>query len=79
MHYMNLVEAIDLLAAVSDFDFKNLREMPNFSIYDKQNDGFVLCVKANLVNEEYRNFLQKTVESRNLWMRELNGYLIVSG
>ena len=76
---MNLVEAIDLLAAVSDFDFKNLREMPNFSIYDKQNDGFVLWVKANFVNEKYREYLEGIVESRKLGMRESEGYLIIYG
>ena len=76
---MNLVEAIDLLAAVSDFDFKNLRETPNFSIYDKQNDGFVLWVKANFVNGKYREYLEGIVESRKLGMRESEGYLIIYG
>jgi hypothetical protein len=76
--FLNFIEAIELLDSISDFNFKGFKKKPSFSIYDKQKDGFVLCVKANLVNEEYRNFLQGIVESRNLRMRELDGYLIIS-
>jgi hypothetical protein len=77
--FLNLKEAIEVLDSISDFDFKEFKKKPSFSIYDKQKDGFVLCVKANLVNEEYRNFLQGIVEPRNLRMCELDGYLIISG
>jgi hypothetical protein len=76
---MNLNEAIDLLDVASNFNFEPLEEKPNISIYDNQNEGFVLYVKANLVNEEYRNYLKRIVESRKLGMRESEGYLIIYG
>ena len=77
--FLNLNEVIELLDSVSDFNFGNFKKKPSFSIYDNEKDGFVLCIKTNLVNEKYRNFLQGIVESRNLRMRELRGYLIISG
>ena len=76
---MNLNEAIDLLDAVSAFDFKDSMRIPKFSIYDNQNEGFVLCVKADLVNAKYRDYLKGIVGSRELGMRELEGYLMIYG
>jgi hypothetical protein len=76
---VNLFEAVELLNVVSDFNFKDSENIPNISIYDNGLEGFVLCVKANLVNEEYRDFLKGIVESRKLGVRELEGYLIVYG
>jgi hypothetical protein len=77
--FLNLIEAIELLDSISDFNFVRFKKKPSFSIYDKEKEGFVLCVKANLVNAEYRNFLGEIVKSRKLRMRELDGYLTISG
>ena len=76
---MNLKEAIDLLDAVSNFEFKGSEKRPNISIYDKEKDGFVLCVKADLVNEKYLDYLKRIVESRKLGIRESEGYLTIYG
>ena len=76
---MNLVEAVELLDAISDFNFKDSEKIPNISIYDKEKEGFVLCVKANMVDEEYRDFLKGIVESRKLGMRQSEGYLMIYG
>jgi hypothetical protein len=73
---VNLDEAIDLLDDISDFNFK-ASEKPNISVYDNQKDGFVLCVKANLVDEEFRDHIAGIAESRKLGIRELEGYLII--
>jgi hypothetical protein len=76
---LNLNEAIELLEIVSDFDFKASEKKPNLSIHDNQSEGYVLYVKADLVSEEYRNYLEKIVESRNLRLSELEGYLRIYG
>ena len=74
---MNLTEAVELLDVVSDFDFKGSEEKPAFSIYDSQKEGYNLRIKASLVNEEYRGYLEEIVKSRNLGIREIEGYLII--
>ena len=79
MYPVNLVEAVELLDAISDFNFKDSEKIPNISIYDKEKEGFVLCVKANMVDEEYRDFLKGIVESRKLGMRQSEGYLMIYG
>ena len=79
MYPVNLVEAVELLDAISDFNFKDSEKIPNISIYDKEKEGFVLCVKASLVDEEYRDFLKGIVESRKLGMRQSEGYLMIYG
>jgi hypothetical protein len=75
---LNLVEAVELLDTVSDFDFKDSEKKPNFTIYDKQKEGFVLCIKANLVTEEYRRHLGRITKLRNLRMHESDGFLTIS-
>lgn len=75
---MNLKEAVALLAAVSDFSFKQSEKKPAVSIYDNQNQGYTLCVKAHLINEEYHKYLKKTVEARKLRIRESEGYIVIS-
>jgi len=79
LYPVNLVEAVELLDAISDFNFKDSEKIPNISIYDKEKEGFVLCVKASLVDEEYRDFLKGIVESRKLGMRQSEGYLMIYG
>ena len=74
---MNFNEAIELLEVVSDFHFKALEKKPDFCIYDNQNEGYSLCVKAHLINTEYRKFIKEIVESRKLGTHESEGYLII--
>jgi O-phosphoseryl-tRNA(Cys) synthetase len=76
---VNFNEAIDLLEAVSDFQFEPSEEKPEFSVMDNQNQGYTLHVKAQLVNEKYRKYLVEIVESRKLRIRESEGYLIIYG
>jgi hypothetical protein len=79
LYPVNLIEAVELLNAVSDYDFGSSKDIPDFSIYDNQQDGFVLCVKASLVDEEYRDYLKGIVESNKLEIRESDGYLTIYG
>jgi hypothetical protein len=76
---MNLSEAIALLDAVSDFDFGDSYKTPKFSIYDHQTEGFALYIKANLVNDKYRDYLKEIAKSRKIGIRESEGYLIIKG
>jgi hypothetical protein len=76
---VNFNEAIELLDAVSDFQFKQLEKKPDFCIYDNENQGYTLCVKAALISEEYHNHLKHIVESRKLGIRESEGYLVIYG
>jgi hypothetical protein len=76
---VNLSEAIELLELVTDFNFENPDKRPSFSLYDNQKDGFVICVNAELISEDYRRYLKYIVESRNLRLRESDGYLMIHG
>jgi hypothetical protein len=76
---LTLNEAIDLLCVVSDFQFKDSEKRPDFCIYDNQNDGYNLRIKAELVTAEYRSYLNEIVKSRKLRIRESEGYLIIYG
>jgi hypothetical protein len=73
---LKLCEAIDLLDVISDFDF-GTSETPKFHIYDQEKRGHTIWIKADLVREEYLNFLEKIIKSRELQMRESNGYLVL--
>jgi hypothetical protein len=76
---VNLVEAVELLEVVSDFQFKASEEKPDFYIYDNQKEGHALWVKSALISEAYRNYLKEIAESRKLEIRESEGYLIIQG
>ena len=76
---LNLNEALELLDAVSRFDFGMSGKMPTLSIYDNQKEGFVLCVKASLVSEEFYTYISELAESRKLGIRESEGYLVIHG
>jgi hypothetical protein len=76
---VNFKEAIKLLEAVSDFQHKTSEKKPNFCIYDNQNEGYALCVKTNLINAEFRNYIREIVESRKLRIRESDGSLTIYG
>ena len=79
IYSLNLLEAVELLNAVSDFNFADSERRPTISIYDKQTEGFVLCIKAELVSEKYYNHLKGIVESHKLGLRESEVYLIIYG
>jgi hypothetical protein len=74
-----LAKAIELLDAVSDFQFKNSEKRPKVSIYGTRNDGYSLRVKANLVSEEYHNYLKEVAKSRKLTIRESGSYIEIYG
>jgi len=76
---VNLLEAVELLEIVSNFDFKGSEKKPQFCIYDSQKEGYNLRIKANMVSEEYRSYLKEIVNSHELGMRESEGYLIIHG
>jgi hypothetical protein len=76
---LTINDAIDLLCAVSDFQFKDSEKRPDFCVYDNQNDGYNLRIKAELVDKEYRRYLNGIVKSRKLGLRESEGYLIIYG
>ena len=76
---MNFSEAIELLEAVSDFKFEPSEEKPDFCVYDNQNQGYTLNVKAQSVSEKYRKHVMRIVESRKLRIRESSGFLIIYG
>ena len=74
---MNMLEAIDLLKVTCDFECESLEEVPNFSIFDRQNDGFAICVKAESVDEDLHDYLVEVAESRSLRLHESEGYLVI--
>jgi uncharacterized pyridoxamine 5'-phosphate oxidase family protein len=74
-----LAKAIELLDAVSDFQFKNSEKRPKVSICGTRNDGYSLRMEANLVSEEYRNYLKEVAKSRKLGIRESGGYIEIYG
>jgi len=76
---LNFIEAIELLEVVTDFQFKPSEKKPDFCVYDNQNQGYTLCVKANMVNAEYLEHIKATAESRKLGLRESQGYLVIYG
>jgi len=49
--------------------------MPRICIYDDQNKGYSLILKADLVSKEYRKYLGKIAESQKLVIKESEGYL----
>lgn len=79
MFAVNLEEAVDLLAVISDFDFGGSEKVPSISIVDGQKDGFVLHVKEDLVSDEFRRYLYGVVKSRNLLLRGSEGLLMIYG
>jgi hypothetical protein len=74
---VNLIEAIALLEVVSDFHFKASEKKPDFCIYDNQKEGYILCVRAHLISEEHRSYIKEICESRNLRIRESEGYPLI--
>ena len=76
---MNFIEVMEILRAVSAIQTKSSVELPKFRIYDNQSEGYILLVKAQLINAEYRNHIETIADSCNLNIRESEGYLIIYG
>ena len=74
---MNLYEAITLLVTVSDFHFSPLNKRPDFHIFENPNEEYVLLAKANLVNEEYRKYLEEVAVIYGLEIEASKGFPII--
>jgi hypothetical protein len=74
---LNLYEAITLLVTVSDFHFSPPDKRPDFHILENLNEEYVLLANANLVNEEYRNYLKEVAVIYGLEIEESKGFLII--
>ncbi len=74
---MNLIRAIELLDTVSNFQFKDSEKRPTVSIFGTQAEGYSVCIKTNLVNEEYRTYIEEIAKSRTLRMKGSEGYLVI--
>jgi hypothetical protein len=74
---MNFVEIMELERVVSAFQTKFLAETPKIHVYDTQNEGYVLCIKKDLVKSGYLSFLEKVATTRGLRIRQLRGYFIL--
>jgi len=76
---MNLEEAVELLKDVSAISIKDSGKHPEIRIFHNLGEGYMLHVKTELINAEYRNRLNLIAESRKLAIRESEGYLIIYG
>jgi len=76
---LNFADVMELQNAATSFHSETPKEVPKFSIYDSQKEGYVLCIKASSVSPEYLNFLKNLVTSRKLGIRESEGYIIIYG
>jgi hypothetical protein len=74
---LNLNKAIELLDAVSAFNFGASNNRPSVSIFCNKKDKCMLCIKASLVGEGYRQYLEDIAESQKLNIRESEGYLMI--
>jgi hypothetical protein len=76
---MNLDEAVELLRAVSAIPVQDSAKRPESHILHNIGEGYILRIEALLVNAEYRNHINRIVESLKLAIRESEGYLIIYG
>ena len=77
--FLNICEAIELLDVVMNYHFNTSEGTPDFCIFDNQNEGYALSVKAYLISQEYRKHLRKVAESRNLLIHESEGVITLQG
>ena len=70
---------IELQNAVTDFYSETQTAPPKLCIYETQKEGYVLYVKESSVNNEYRNFLNNLVSSRNFRIRKSEDYIVIHG
>lgn len=76
---MNLDEAVELLRVVLAIPIKYSAKRPKIRIFHNIGEGYTLHIKADSINAEYRNHLNRIVESCKLAIRESNRYLIIYG
>ena len=76
---MKFNEAISILKTVSDFHLKPSEKKPNFTIFQNLDGHYNVCAKTNLINKQYRDYLEEIARSRTLQIRESTGYLIIYG
>jgi hypothetical protein len=76
---MNFVEVIDLMRTITAFQAKSLNYRPKLSVWDTQtrDNGYVLCMRKDLVNNEYLAFLTHIAETRRLAISHIENILIV--
>jgi hypothetical protein len=76
---MNLDEAVELLRVVLAIPIKDSAKRPEIRILYNVGEGYTLHIKADLINAEYRNHLNRIVESCKLAIHESKRYLIIYG
>jgi hypothetical protein len=80
---MNLDEAIELLRIVSAIPVKESAKRPEIRIVHVigalMGEDYTLRIEKNEVDADYRNHLNKIVESKKLEIREWKRYLIIYG
>jgi hypothetical protein len=80
---MNLDEAIELLRIVSAIPVKESAKRPEIRIVhvigEVMGEDYTLRIEKNEVDADYRNHLNKIVESKKLEIREWKRYLIIYG
>jgi len=74
---LNLNEAVALLETVSDFRFSPPEKKPDFGIFENLNEEYALLAKTRLITEDYRNYLKEIAKSRELEIRESEGYIVI--
>jgi hypothetical protein len=75
---MNFVEAMELLRALSKFFRKNLRICPKLVFYDSEKEGYTIFVKEDSVKPDYLIYMKEIVETRQLRIKNQEGYLAIS-
>lgn len=74
---MNLDEAVELLRIVSTITVKESAKQPEIRIVYNIGEGYTLRIKTKAVNAEYRNHLNRIVESSKFRIRKSKRYLII--
>ena len=74
---MNLNESIELLKVVSTIPVGKSAKRPELRIFHNMSRGYTLRVKAQQVDKEYREHLDKIAKSLNLAVRKEKEWLIV--
>ena len=76
---LDLTQVIELQNAVTNLYSEIQAVPPKLCIYETQKEGYVLYVKESSVNNEYRNFLNSLVNSRNFRIRTSEDYIVIHG
>jgi hypothetical protein len=74
---LNFVEAVEFLRTISAFRQEYQGELPKLQVYNAESEGYVIWVKTNSVNAEFRSFLRQVVRTRGLRIRKRDEYLVI--